>query len=476
MIFNSLPFIYFILLFFLIYWFLLKNHLKAQNLFLLLANYVFYAWSDWRFLSYLIGISLLNYLLGIYIEKAQKQGTKRLLLYVGLLQGIGGLVFFKYYNFFVQSFDTAFQLMGIKWNLTTLSLIIPMGISFFTFRTISYIIDIYNEDMKPTRDVVVFFAFVSFFPSLLSGPIDRGRTFIPQLERKRVFNYNQFIDGLRQILWGLFKKVVIADNCATYTTNVFDLSHHAPAISILLAAFMYAIQLYADFSGYSDMAIGIGRLFGINVTKNFNFPFFSQNISEFWKRWHMSLTSWLIDYVFTPLSFTFRKYGKFGLILAIIINFTICGLWHGANWKYVFFGFLNGLYFIPLILKGTLNKINITSGKLIPTLREFINMLGFFTLISVSLIIFRSNSIGEALHIIASLFSLSLFTIPVMPAKPFLFAIIMLAAEWLHRDKDFGLQIDYIKYPVLRWSIYYSILLCILLFEAGNATFIYAQF
>ena len=251
-----------------------------------------------------------------------------------------------------------------------------LGISFFTFRTLSYLLDIDKGKIKAEKNWVVFFAYVSFFPSILSGPIDRAKNLIPQLEKKRAFDYNQAIDGLRQILWGLFKKIVIADNCAPFVNQIFNNYQSYPSSSLLLGAFFYAIQIYADFSGYSDMAIGISRLMGFNITKNFDFPFFAQNIAEYWRKWHMSLTSWLTDYVFTPLSIAFRDYGKWGLTFAIIINFTIIGIWHGPNWTYVLFGFLHGCYFIPLILRGTMNKKNkIAKGKLFPSFRELINML-----------------------------------------------------------------------------------------------------
>jgi alginate O-acetyltransferase complex protein AlgI len=405
MVFNSLEFALFFVLFFFLYWLIFNRNLRIQNLLILAASYVFLAWWDWRFLSILAGSSVVNYFLGIYIEKTQNEKHKRFLIYLGLLQGLGSLLFFKYFNFFINSLTDAVSIFNVSLNIHTLNLILPLGISFYTFRAISYLLDIDSGKIKPTSDGVVFLIYMSFFPTLLSGPIDKARTFIPQLEKKRVFNYDQAKDGLRQIVWGLFKKVVIADSCTTFTDHIFNNYEHLPASSLLLGALFNIIQIYADFSGYSDMAIGFSRLMGFNITKNFNFPFFAQNIAEFWRRWHISLTTWMTEYVFTPLSFIFRESGKAGLFLAILINFILVGLWHGANWTFIIYGFLNGCYFIPLIIKGTLNKKKpITKDKPLPSSREFINMSGTFTLVMLTSVIFRSESISKAYHYYSRLF------------------------------------------------------------------------
>jgi alginate O-acetyltransferase complex protein AlgI len=358
-----------------------------------------------------------------------------------------------------------------------------LGISFFTFRAVNYILDIYYEKIKPTRDSIVFFTYVAFFPTILSGPIDLARNFIPQLEKKRVFDYSQATEGLRQILWGLFKKIVIADNCAFYTNQIFDNFSSLPASSMFIGAFLYTIQLYADFSGYSDMAIGISRLIGINIAKNFKFPFFAQNIADYWRRWHISLTSWLTEYVFTPLSISFRDYGKLGLIMAIILNFTICGIWHGANWTFVLFGFLHGCYFIPLILRGTMNKKKkVAKDKILPSFRELVNMTLTFTLVMLTLIVFRSNSIEQAYHYFARFFSFSLFSMPIVDGKLKLlitlaFIFIMFVIEWVQREKEYGLQIEKINNPFFRMIVYYVFVVVILAFGSFNQiNFIYFQF
>jgi alginate O-acetyltransferase complex protein AlgI len=485
MIFNSLAFFFFFTSFFFLYWFIFNKSVKHQNLILLLGSYFFYAWADWRFLSFLIAVSALNYFLGIYIEKENKY--KRLLVYIGLIQGIGGLVFFKYYNFFITSFNDVFHSLSINLDLRTLNIIIPLGISFFTFRTISYILDVDKGKIKATKDWVVFFNYISFFPSILSGPIDRAKLFVPQLEKKRVFIYSQAVDGMRQILWGFYKKIVVADNCAIITNQIFDNYQSLSGSSLLLGAFLYSIQVYADFSGYSDMAIGFSRLIGFNVTKNFDYPFFSQNIAEFWKKWHISLTSWLTEYLFTPLSIAFRDYGKLGLILAVLINFTIIGMWHGANWTYVLFGLLHGCFFIPLILNGTMNKKKKTAKeKLLPSIREFINMLGTFTIVLFSFVIFRVQTIAQAIDYYSRLFSRSMFSFPnittgkLNAVVTLFFITLMFIIEWFNREQQFGIQFVGLKWSKsIRWSFYISLILMVFYFFISSDTnqqFIYFQF
>lgn len=466
-----------------LYWFVFKKNFKIQNLLLLTGSYVFYAWADWRFLSFLIAVSALNFYLGLQIGKTTKPRNKRLLVYIGLIQGLGGLIFFKYFNFFISSFNDVFQALHINFNLSTLNILIPLGISFFTFKTISYLLDVEKGKIKPVKDWVVFFTYIAFFPCLLSGPIDKARTFVPQLEKKRVFNYDQAIDGLRQILWGLFKKVVIADNCAIITNEIFDDYEDFPGSSLLLGAFVYVIQIYADFSGYSDMAIGFSRLIGFNITRNFDFPFFAQNIAEFWRKWHISLTSWVTEYIFTPLSIAFRDYNKLGLILAIVINFTIVGIWHGANWTYVLFGFLHGCFFIPLILNGTLNKKKkIAKNKLLPSFRDFTNMSGTFILLILTFILLRSDSIGQAFGYYKQLFSFSLFSVPEItsPGKVWLtmlFILLMLLIEWRGREPEYAIADLGVKWPTpVRWAFYYCIMLVIFIFAGSNQQFIYFQF
>lgn len=483
MVFNSIPFVIFFTAFFLLYWLVVNRNLKAQNLLLLLGSYFFYAWTDWRLLSFLIAVSGLNYFLGLKIENATHEKTRRIYLYLGLLQGLGGLLFFKYYNFFVTSFTEAFHSIGISLGLTTLNLIVPLGISFFTFRTISYLLDIDKGKAEASKDWLVFFNYVAFFPSILSGPIDKAKTFIPQLESKREFNYHNVVDGLRQILWGLFKKVVIANNCAVITNDVFANYQSLPASSLVIGMFLYTIQIYADFSGYSDMAIGVARLLGFKITKNFDFPFFAQNIADFWRRWHISLTSWLTEYVFTPLSIYFRDYANYGLILAIVINFTLIGIWHGANWTYILFGFLHGVYYIPLILKGTMNK----KKKLANTgWKELFNMVKTFSLVMLTFVIFRATSVTEAFDFYSHLVSKSLLQIPVLNGVSLLYfgsiltyILFMLVMEWKAKMSEHTLEHFGTNQPkIVRWLSYCLLIMVIYYFSSAvsNQDFIYLQF
>ena len=486
MIFNSIPFAIFFIVFFLLYWLLFKQNLKLQNLLLLAGSYFFYGWWDWRFLSLLIGSSALNYYLGIAIANSTDEKKRKLLLYTGILSGLAGLVFFKYYNFFITSFAEAFGAINIHLSVHTLQLILPLGISFYTFRTMSYLLDADKNKIQPTRDWVVFFTYVSFFPGLISGPIDKGQLLLPQLEKKREFNTIQITDGMRQILWGLFKKIVVADNCAEIANQIFDNYVNLPASSLVLGALFYTFQLYADFSGYSDMAVGFARMLGFTITKNFNFPFFAQNIAEYWRRWHMSLTAWLTEYVFTPLSIKFRDYGKVGLSLAIIINFTICGIWHGANWTYVLFGFLHGCYFIPLIVKGTMNK-KAKKGEitLLPTFTAWRKMLATFLLVMLTNIVFRADSVAHAADYFKHLFSTSLFSYPVLNNVKSSVTILVITwvalfIEWMHRDREHGLQFlpatNNLQF-YLRVSLFSILIWAIILWGAfGNKTFIYFQF
>jgi alginate O-acetyltransferase complex protein AlgI len=486
MVFNSIPFVLFFAIFFGLYWLVFNKSLKAQNILLLAASYFFYAWTDWRLLSFLIGISALNYVLGIKIESSSNERSKRIFLYIGLIQGIGGLLFFKYYNFFVSSFNDAFASVGITLGLNTLKLIIPLGISFFTFRTISYLLDIDKGKAAASKDWIVFFNYVAFFPSILSGPIDKAKTFIPQLETKRKFEYPNAIDGLRQILWGLFKKVVIANNCSVVTNEVFEHYQTLPASSLLIAIFLYTIQIYADFSGYSDMAIGVARLLGFNITKNFDFPFFAQNIADFWRRWHISLTAWLTEYVFTPLSIFFRDYANMGLILAIVINFTLIGIWHGANWTYILFGFLHGVYYIPLILKGTMNKKKKLENITLGNFRELFNMLKTFLLVMLTFVIFRAANITRAFDIYKHLGSKSLFQTPVLSgvsmvyfASILAYVLFMFVMEWQSKTDEHALQTFGVKLPKLvRWLFYVLLVIIVYYFSSmvSNQAFIYLQF
>jgi len=482
MIFNSISFLIFFAIVFILYWFVSEKNLKLQNLLLLAASYAFYYWADSYFLILLIGSSAFNYLLGIYINKTASGKKKRLLFYLGIVQALGTLLYFKYFNFFIASIIGAFSSINISLNIHTLQIMLPLGLSFYTFRTLSYIIDIYRGKIEPANDWVVFFCYVAFFPCISSGPIDRAGLLIPQLEKKRTFTYETGVDGARQILWGLFKKVIIANSCTAASDVIFQNYSILPGSALLLGAFFFTIGLYADFSGYSDMAIGLGRLLGFRLTKNFNYPFFAQNVADYWRRWHMSLTSWVTDYVFTPLSIAFRDLGKPGLIAAIILNMVVVGLWHGARWTFVLYGCIMGLYFIPLILTGNMGKKKIVEeDKLLPSFAQLRNMLATFTLVVVTNVIFRANSVADAIHYYSGLFSASLFSFPGknVDLRLLVLAIAFLCIEWVQRNKDHVLQIQRIASPGLRWGIYIMITLAIVDYwtSSGHKSgFIYVKF
>ncbi|MBN9379411.1 MAG: MBOAT family protein [Chitinophagaceae bacterium] len=478
MLFNSLNFLVFFTLLFAIYW-SVRKHL--QNLLLLTASYVFYGFADWRFLFLLIGISAAVFFLAIGMEKAEgtaRASLKKLFFSLGLTLSIGSLAFFKYFNFFTASFNDLLRGVGIHSQLETLHIIVPLGISFFTFRVLSYLFDVNNGKTRPTRDWVVFFNYVSFFPSLLAGPIDRAKLFIPQLEKQRSFTYSEGVNGLRQILYGLFKKMVIADRCAEFANTIFTNYTNYHGITLILGAIIFTIQIYADFSGYSDMALGIARLLGFHITKNFDFPFFSENIAEFWRKWNISLTSWLTDYLFTPLSISFRNWGKTGLVLAILITFTICGVWHGASWTYVLFGFVHGCYYIPLILTGAMTKKKKKiQDRALPSFSQFFNMILTFILVSLAFILFRSDTVSDAAGYYKRILHLWPVARPEISVSLLLLAGIFLLLEWIGRNSEYAIEKTGLNWSKTgRWAFYLAIFIVIFLYQGKPLAFIYFQF
>ena len=480
MLFNSFAFVLFFAVVFVVHNILLKDRTKWQNVFLLAASYFFYGYADLKMLPLLAIATVLFYYLGIAIARAKTDRENNILSFVGIAAGVGLLLYFKYLNFFIDSFAYMFESWGLQTNLHTFKIVMPLGISFFTFRLISYVVEIHRGAMDPTRDIVAFATYISFFPCLLSGPIDRPG-FMEQLQRKHVFDYDRAVDGARQFLWGLFKKCVVADNCAQYVDEIWGSFSTMSGSTLLLAAVLYSFQLYADFSGYSDMAIGVGKLLGFKITDNFRYPFFATNIAEFWRRWHISLTSWVTDYVFMPLNMMFRDMKKFGVILAIMINMLIVGMWHEANWTCFFYGLYHGLLFVPLILSGAFNKRQkLETTKLgLPKPGDFGKMLLTFSLVTLSFIIFRAESIGQAWDFLKGLFRADLFSLPfiiVGTKRSIFFAVIMILTEWVFRKKEFALQFDS-RFP--RWAsvtICYLVIAIILEFGANSQSFVYFQF
>ena len=412
MLFNSVDFLIFLPTVFLLYWFVFQKNLTLQNLFLLAISYLFYGWWDWRFLSLILICSGINYLAGLALASHEEEKKRKLILVTSCILSLGLLGVFKYYNFFIDNFINAFALAGIYLQARTLNIILPLGISFYTFKALSYTIDVYKRKLEPTKDIIAFFAFVGFFPQLLAGPIDRATNLLPQFYIKRTFEYDKAVDGMRQILWGLFKKIVIADNCATFVNDIFANYETLPASALVLGAVFFSFQIYGDFSGYSDIAIGTSRLFGFSSMRNFSVPYFSRDIAEFWRRWHISLTSWFRDYLYIPLGG--NRGTKYKVVRNTFIVFLVCGFWHGANWTFIAWGLINAIYFLPLLLLGK-NRKNIDTvaqGKILPSIKELFQMGITFALATLGWIFFRADSIGQAFAYIGNIFSKSLIADP----------------------------------------------------------------
>lgn len=473
MLFNSFSFLVFLPIVFAVYWLLQdKEETLWQNILLIVASYVFYGWWDERFLLLIVLSSAVDFFVGQRIHDSPS-AQKKYWLWTSIAVNLGVLGFFKYYNFFVDSFVQAFASLGLETSAYSLQIILPVGISFYTFQTMSYSLDIYRQRLKPTRDPFAFFAFVAFFPQLVAGPIERASNLLPQFLTTRKFDYTKAADGMRQMLWGFFKKIVIADNCALLVSDIFDNYQSMPGGSLLLGALLFSIQIYCDFSGYSDIAIGCARLFGIQLRQNFAFPYFSRDIGEFWRRWHISLSSWFRDYLYIPLGGS--RGSKAQVLRNIFFIFIISGLWHGANWTYVAWGALHALLFLPLIL---LNQHRKHTGKLeLSSLKTALQMVSTFMLVSLAWVFFRSENIAAALEYYAGLFDASILTFAPHKLSPlFVWILLMFIFEWLHRNELHGLSITRWKKPA-RAICYMS--LTMIIFYFGNFTkveFIYFAF
>lgn len=482
MLFNSLDFVIFLPIVFLLYWFLTASNLKLQNLLLVVASYVFYGWWDWRFLSLIFFSTILDYTVGIALSSHKQQVKRKLLLWCSILVNLGFLAVFKYYNFFVDSFIEAFAFFGTQISSNTLHIILPVGISFYTFQTLSYSIDVYRYKLTPTRDFLAFAAFVCFFPQLVAGPIERATHLLPQFYKKRTFDYSKAVDGMRQILWGLFKKVVIADNCAELANEIFNNSADMNGSSLFLGALFFTFQIYGDFSGYSDIAIGTSRLFGFDLMQNFAFPYFSRDIAEFWRRWHISLSTWFRDYLYIPLGGS--RGGTWMKVRNTFVIFIVSGFWHGANWTFVVWGALNALYFLPLLLTNN-NRNNLTivaHDRLLPKWNELGKILLTFGLTILAWIFFRAESISHAFHYINGIFSLSLFFAPNFDSTHLAFKIaplliIFLVIEWRGRRSKHAFEDIGVRWrPIFRYSFYYLVLFTLFWFGGKEQAFIYFQF
>ena len=488
MVVNSYSFLLFFVVVFVVYYLpVCKKTPLFQNTWLLLVSYVFYGMADWRMIPLLLGTTVVFWLIGLWLSREMEKGNTKAASRIttfSVILGIAILLYFKYLNFFIESLAGLLQAIGLQVSWTTLNIILPIGVSFFTFKLISYIIEIHREHIQPSRDLTEFAAYIAFFPTILSGPIDRPDKFLPQMKQVHTLDYTLAADGCRQILWGMFTKMCIADNLAIITNQAWGGYDHLPSTMLLIAALLYPIQLYADFDGYSNMAIGVGKILGYRVNRNFNHPFLARNMAEFWRRWHMSLTGWITDYVFMPLNIAFRNIGNTGIILAAMINLVLIGLWHGANWTYGAFGFYHGLLFIPLILSGAFgkNKKLKENSHGLPFLKDFWKMLLTYGLVAVGLTIFRADHISQAFGFLYSMLTNGLSGASIIDTYGklyILFGLMLLAIEWIQRKQDHALQLQNLQIfsrRSIRYALYLVIILLIITFTGKSQAFIYFQF
>lgn len=468
MLFTSIEFLVFLPVVFALYW-LLRRQVRWQNLLVVVASYVFYGWWDWRFLLLIAFTTVCSYFSGLLIGRGRWRKTA---LWSNIIVNLAILGLFKYYDFFAAELAT---MLGRSGDSVMLHLILPVGISFYTFQALSYSIDIYRGKMGPTRDPIAFFAYVSFFPQLVAGPIERATNLLPQFQRARQFDYGMAVDGVRQMLWGFFKKVVVADNCAVYVDDIWNNINGESSLNLAMAAALFSIQIYCDFSGYSDIAIGCAKLFGIKLMRNFKVPYFSRDIAEFWRRWHISLTTWFRDYVYIPLGGS--RTSKAKVVRNTFIIFLISGLWHGANWTFILWGAFHALLFLPLILQGKNRKHTdtIAAKRWLPTPKELGQMLLTFVLAALGWILFRSQSLWEAVDFYVGIVSggWSGFNLPM---RAIMFVTLMLSVEWMQRNREHGLSMEGVRSGVVRYACYLAVLTLIFVYGVFNETFIYFQF
>ncbi len=441
MLFNSLEFFLFLPVVFLLYWFVFNKSLKWQNLLVLAASYFFYGWWSWKFLCLLALSTLLDYLYGFWVASPNKKKAK-FFLWLSIINNLGILIIFKYYDFFALQFSHGFELLGLHTNPVILNVALPIGISFYTFHGMSYVFDIYRKQQKPVSNFVDYAVFVSFFPLLVAGPIERANHLLPQVQKSRYFNYTQAVEGCRLILWGLFKKVVIADSLAGIVDNIFDHYTDYNGASLLVGAIAFSFQIYGDFSGYSDIALGTAKLFGFELLSNFKFPYFSRDIAEFWRRWHISLSSWFKDYLYIPLGGS--KEGKLKAVRNTFVIFLVSGFWHGAHWNFIAWGFIHACGFLPLLLLNR-NRKHVTDvvaqNKLLPSLKELWQMVSTFAFVTLAWIFFRVDNINQALNFIKSMISQllnfnSVVNLKRIQINSFYYIIFFILIDWFSRKNE----------------------------------------
>ncbi|MGB0981439.1 MAG: MBOAT family O-acyltransferase [Winogradskyella sp.] len=471
MLFNSIEFLIFLPIVFVLYWFVFNKSLKAQNILVLAASYLFYGWWDYRFLSLILLSTIVDYAIGISIYNSKKTNIKKWLLLLSVVFNLGVLGFFKYYNFFVDSWVELASAIGYEiTSLWTLNIILPVGISFYTFQTMSYTIDIYRKNLEPTKNFISFASFVSFFPQLVAGPIERATHLLPQILKKREFNYQQSVDGLRLIIWGLFKKVVIADSLAPLVNDIFANYQDCSGATLWLGAIYFAFQIYCDFSGYSDIAIGISKLFGFELMSNFKFPYLSRNIGEFWRRWHISLSTWFRDYLYIPLGGS--KKGKWLSFRNILIIFSVSGFWHGSNWTFIAWGFIHAMLYVPSFVFNTNRKYTssiVAEHTLFPTIKEVFQIATTFFFVTIAWVFFRSDSITIALEYVKGMFLN--FSTSSQYIEGLIYVFIIIVFDWINRknERKYNRLLNY------KAVIFIATLFILFKFNSINQ-FIYFQF
>ena len=481
MLFNSFEFMIFLPVVFLLYWFVFRGR-RWQNMLVLVASYVFYGWWDWRFLLLIAFTSLCSYGSGVLLERFEgHRRWQQAVSAANIVLNLCILGVFKYYNFFVENLDALLGALGYHLDWVTMKVILPVGISFYTFQALSYTIDVYQRKLPATHDIVEFFAYISFFPQLVAGPIERATNLLPQFQNSRTFDYGQAVDGLRQMLWGLLKKLVIADNCAMVVNDNWGQYQELSGISLFIMGVMFTFQIYCDFSGYSDIAIGCARLFGFNLMRNFNFPYFSRSIPEFWRRWHISLTTWFRDYIYFPLGGS--RCGKWKIIRNVFIVWGVSGLWHGANWTFVCWGLFHATLLAVYNIFGINTKYQhvVAYGRYLPNIREALQLVLTFFLAVIGWIIFRAETMTQAWEYLSRM-----LTTPYVAGQEIidtknmlLSGFGLLLVEWLQRDKQHALQLPasgIFKYAAARYFLYLLIIVLMVLFSGTVQTFIYFQF
>ena len=485
MLFNSFEFFVFLPTVFILYWFVFNRTLRWQNILILAASYFFYGWWSWKFMLLLIGSTFLDYLYGFSVASANRKKAK-LFLWLSVINNLGILGVFKYYNFFALQFQRAIESVGLHANLALLDIALPIGISFYTFHGMSYVFDIYRGKQKPVSNFVDYAVFVSFFPLLVAGPIERAHHLLPQVQQKRKFNYPQAAEGCKLMLWGLFKKVVVADSLASIVDTIFNDYHHYSGIALVAGAIAFSFQIYGDFSGYSDIAIGTAKLFGFELLSNFKFPYFSRDVAEFWRRWHISLSSWFRDYLYIPLGGS--KEGKLKAVRNVFIIFIVSGLWHGASWNFIIWGGIHACGFLPLLIMGR-NRRHVTAvvaqDRNFPGFKETCQMMGTFLFVTIAWVFFRAHGLSQAIGYLNRVFIIILhhpeqfFTRPFGVTSLFLYALPLVIGDWWMRRNEREVRMTKLK--AVNWVLIIAMSVLILntmlgYLHKGPSSFIYFQF